>query len=531
MPFVPDAPATGRFVPDAPPAREALIAAPEKSLAARGDEFLTEAGKGLGEGVASLATGAIATPAAGLAGLGADIAQGVSKLSGGPANLPEDLGARTVEKVQDALTYKPRSEAGKKVVGALSYPGELLAKGADRAGEAAFPESPRAATGLRTLIEGLPMALGIKGAPKFKAAAGVKLAEESAAAATEKAKNAPHDKILADSKDAGLVVPPTQAADTFINNLLEGAAGQAKTGQKASIKNQPRAQEMARKALGLPEGAPLTADTLKGLRDTAGADYEAVRNAGRVVPDAQYASELDAIAQQHHGAATSFPKAAKDDVTKLVDSLKVNEFAAGDAIDQIKLLREDADKAFRQGDNRLGKANKQAALALEDAIDRHLGISGAAPDLVANYRKAREQIAKTYAVQAALDADGTINMAKFAADLKKGKVLAEELKLMGEFAGTFKSASQNLKRNVPDFSLADLLIGGAGGAAGGWPAITVAGARPALRSAMLSGPGQKALARQPTYGPSRATSMAANPATANILETLGVTLPATGHQQ
>ena len=56
---------------------------------------------------------------------------------------------------------------------------------------------------------------------------------------------------------------------------------------------------------------------------------------------------------------------------------------AGNAIDAIKVLREQADKAFRTGDTGLGKASMAAASAIESQIERHLANNGNADALSA----------------------------------------------------------------------------------------------------------------------------------------------------
>src|SRR5688500_17021398 len=79
------------------------------------------------ESVMSVGTGAVATPIAGLAGLGTAAARGLGLTDAFPGDV--------VERVQSALTYQPRTKAGSAATGAVSYPFEKLAQGADWVGQ------------------------------------------------------------------------------------------------------------------------------------------------------------------------------------------------------------------------------------------------------------------------------------------------------------------------------------------------------------------------------------------------------------
>lgn len=78
----------------------------------------------LGETLAHFGSGAGAAPAAGLAGL-----------AGAPQGL--DRAVSNVEKTADALTYQPASAGGRALTRTLSLPMEMLARGADVAGDVA----------------------------------------------------------------------------------------------------------------------------------------------------------------------------------------------------------------------------------------------------------------------------------------------------------------------------------------------------------------------------------------------------------
>lgn len=99
------------------------------------------------EAALSMATGAVATPVAGLAGLAS------TPFATDPAAV--------IRRVQEALTYSPRTQGGQQVAGVVAYPFEKLAQGADAAGEFVrrTTGSPLLATGVNTAIQAAPALL------------------------------------------------------------------------------------------------------------------------------------------------------------------------------------------------------------------------------------------------------------------------------------------------------------------------------------------------------------------------------------
>lgn len=113
------------------------------------------------EPAATIATGAIAEPVAGIAGLAKTITSG-----------PE-AGAETIEQVQDAMTYEPRTESGQ---GAMQAIGETLhpiiepiGEAVQAVGDVAYKAGgPVAGAGTITAIAAIPELLGLKGSRAAK---------------------------------------------------------------------------------------------------------------------------------------------------------------------------------------------------------------------------------------------------------------------------------------------------------------------------------------------------------------------------
>jgi hypothetical protein len=150
-------------------------------------------------------------------------------------------------------------------------------------------------------------------------------------------------------------------------------------------------------------------------------------------------------------------------------------------VEKIKQLRTAADDAFRTGNTDIGRSSKAAATALEDAIESHLGAIGS-PELLQQFRDARQLIAKTYSVQKALNVEtGTVDARKLAAELQRGKPLSGGIKEAAQFAARFPKAAQTPEQmgSLPQWSPLDLSAGigtaGIGGLLSGGNPLALAG--------------------------------------------------------
>lgn len=291
------------------------------------------------------------------------------------------------------------------------------------------------------------------------------------------------------ARDAGFVIPPTQANPNLANRLLEGLSGKLTTAQNASAKNKEVFDRLAAQSLGLPADVKLTPDVLMGVRKNAGEAYNAISNSGIVQPTQSYFQALDDIAKPYITAMQGFPNAKPSPVLQLVESLKSPQFDAGAAVAKIKELRSAADDAFRTGNTDIARASKSAANELENVLETHLQQIGQ-PEVLNAFRDARQLIAKTYTVEKALNkATGSIDGRKLASQLQKGKPLTGELRTAAEFASRFPKASQALEGmgSLPQTSPLDWVAGLGLAASTANPLNMLAiGARPAARATALS---------------------------------------------
>lgn len=327
-----------------------------------------------------------------------------------------------------------------------------------------------------------------------------RLAAKTAEAAGEKTANAGRDAALAAGQEAGYVVPPRMVQKQGTPGaLLEAAGGRTKLEQQASNRNQTVTNDLAKKALGVTDEGPITPEILKGIRTKAGEAYEAIRGAGQITADKQFSADLAKITQKYQGASKDFPELAKNEIGDIVASINKPSFSADAALDAISILRDKAAAAYAKGDKAVGSAYKQTSQAMEDAIERNL-IEQGSTGAVKAFQAARRLIAKTYTVEKSLEAGGNVSARTIAGELKRGKPLSEELKVIGDFAGNFPKAAQNVAKVEP-YSVTDAFAGAMLASAGGMPAAALPLLRPAARSVVLSDTYQKLMAN-PTYGTS-----------------------------
>lgn len=459
------------------------------------------------ESAMSLGSGMAGAVAGGISGLATTLTN-----AAGLTNTPP---SDRVHQVQDAMTFQPRTEAGKLGTRIATYLPEKVAEFGDFAGGKAtdlasiLGASPELAANLGTQLN-----VGVQALPAMLGrVAGATGGAESPAAAASRAKlkslNEPVDKGIAAARDGGLAITPTQANAGMIPKAIESLAGSARLEKMASTKNAPVINKLIRKDVGLADDVPITRDALAKVREEAGKAYDDVKNAGEVVTDAKYKADLAEITKSYDTSAKSFAHRAENPFQKTLDGLRTDKFDAASAVEEIKLLRGDADKAFRSGDKTLGRAYRQAAEAMDDMLDRHLSASGN-PQAVAAYKEARVRIAKTYAADKALnDSTGNINAGVYAREMKRGKPLTGEAETVARFGEQFPKSAQAVERagatGPTAFDAMLGVLGGVGGAMahgamGGGVALPLALARPATRAALMSGPLQRSLTTPPNYG-------------------------------
>lgn len=338
------------------------------------------------------------------------------------------------------------------------------------------------------------------------------------ALAAKQQQNLPRDTTLAAGQAEGYVVPPGSVdpvSGRFV--VAERIAGKTMLEQMMSAKNQETTNKLARRAVGLPEDAPITSEALQDIRKYEFArGYEPIKRLGNINVDNNYLNDLIRIEQKFKGASGSFPNAVPDTVTKIVNAHLVQKFDAGDAIEIVQNLRNDASASFKRGDNNIGFAQREIAKSLENQIERSIFNSGIvnASDMLDDFRAARQRMAISHTIEDAVrEGTGNVSAQKLASRLQAGKFLSGDLKTTAEFASAFPRVTQMPQQFGTPSSGAMLgttgavgaalgaLAGGAPGAAIGSQAGAVAPSMisSAMRRYLMSGMAQRAA--QPRYDP------------------------------
>lgn len=360
-------------------------------------------------------------------------------------------------------------------------------------------------TAQNTLISGALAGAGQKVANM----AGDALSRKLGALAFRKSQNAVRDKTVSDALDAGLVVPPSSVNPTAWNVAKESVAGKISTAQAASNRNASVIDGMVRKAIGLPDDAPLHAETFNGLREAAyKTGYKPIADLPAIGADDAMLLEVASLSPAKAGGAVKTP--AQGEIDDLINALtNQRQWTGEQLIGDIKALRDQARVNFRAasgpqpnssaGD--LARAQIKAADALEKLAERSVG----EPGLVFNLREARKLIAKTHDVEdAVIEGGGTVAAKKLAQMLQKGKPLTDELAVIARFANNFPKAVQPQAQVAgPGISALRATAGpmlGMGGAMAGAPLPLAAAAAayplvvpPLMRAQLLSRSSQNAL--------------------------------------
>jgi len=324
--------------------------------------------------------------------------------------------------------------------------------------------------------------------------------------ALQRAQNAPRTQTLNDALDAGLVVPPSDVAPTVANTVKESFAGKAALGQQASNQNAPMIDNLARKAIGLPNDAELSPAVLKSVREQAyQAGYKPITDLQQIVEDPAFLQNVAKLSPKSSGGAVK--SAAQGEIDDMIGALSSQKAWTGEQLMMdIRALREQAKANFRGGapETALAKAQTKAAELLEGLAERNVIQQGGSPGAIQAMRDARKLIAKTHTVEDALvEGGGTIDARKLARMVQNGQPMTDELGVIARFANNYKRAVQPTQQiGGPGVSKLDAVMstgaGGAGFAMGG-PAGAVAGAAAPFvvprvaRAALLSKPSQNAL--------------------------------------
>lgn len=322
------------------------------------------------------------------------------------------------------------------------------------------------------------------------------------------------------ARDLGYKVAPSDAvlkgASAPMGKFIEGLSGSPKLQVDASIKNQGITNALAAQDIGVPKGTDLTPDVLDAAEQPHYKAYEAVKSIGQVPIDSKFKNTVASIGQESQDA---FPMDSSPALDKLKQAyLQPDSFGANGAVLKIRQLRKDGNLNIASRDPekmQLGYAQRQIAGAIEDQIDRYASSRPEGfdnPNLITNFRNARQALAKIQTVRDSITPGTTdVSAPYIAKQLNKGAPLSGNLLKIADTTNNFPSAMRNagpLRNKVPVNAL-EGMMGGAGmiyGAATHNPGTMAKTAglilgRPALRAGLLTDIYQNTMFPKPPMDP------------------------------
>lgn len=326
-------------------------------------------------------------------------------------------------------------------------------------------------------------------------------------AAATQAKNAVKDAAVADAKEMGLKTVPSISGGNALGRTVEGLTGTAKAKQMAAVENQPVIDGIIRKTMGLADDAPISKETMRGVRAEAAArGYDPVRQFQTIVTDDIFHQKIGALTSRSDNAAKDFGALVDSDVKPLVDGLRqVKAFSGDTAVDAAAIFREKASDLYAQGNKTLATAYRKAADAVEDQIERGLergGKDGAS--MMKEFRAARVKMAQSFDIEKAIrEGEGTIDARVLGKIFGKdpGR-LSGDLGRLGRAASAMPDVMQPPKAGWANhFTALDTNVGALGSIFAGNPLpLAIPATRAGARMGLMSGPGQRMMTT-PSYGP------------------------------
>jgi hypothetical protein len=451
--------------------------------------------EGLGEAALNMGSSALALPV--------EAAASLYKLTTAPKGKKVEEANKATAAVGQAMTYQPRSDAGKAISQVLNYPAELISKVGNGLGDWVTQKTGSAGLGATAAM--VPQAAAVlAGARGPKLAAKVATAQD-AILAREAAASAPRQAAVLDARTKGFKLSPSEAGGP-VTQTVQSVAGGPKLEKEISADNSRRVQELVKLDLELDPNDVLDQSKLEELREKAEIPYEQLGATGMIRADGKFVSDLANTGADFAKIDKAFPKehraGSQVDMSE-IESLKGRylqpQFTADEAILAMRQLRKDARTNLKNYDpekNAVGIVQRQIADVFLDRLDRHAQSLGN-PELVKSFVAARKQLAKIQAVEDAMHADrvSARSLARMY-DNGKGRPLDGNLKTIAESATRFEKSFQDVDPQQwrGFLSGVDYFIGVAGAMHN--PALSAAVlARPAARAVLKSKPVQRAMTK------------------------------------
>jgi len=426
----------------------------------------TDIGQGITEIPGVLATGLFGT-------LAGNVVGPITSMYEGSFGTPQ--GVRRAEdvarNVQQALTYQPRTQTGRDILGGFS----------------SFMD----ATKLAGLNPATATELAVLGSPVFqqgKLAGSAKLAERAAAQQETNVAKSFENAAKIDAANLavkhGIALNPAEANPTRANRLKASMAGAENLTENLSKINEPRFTQLALQDMGLPPNTVLNAKAFEAALDQHSGPYNRIKEIPALAADDAVLSEIQSLRVDRPPIGG---EASAKAVNKLVDEAvaKIKAGRSGsEVIADIRKLRRDANAVYNAQQKSgvpdpvkiaRADANKKLADSLENLIEANVRD----PNMLAELRAARAAMAKVYDYERATNfATNRIDPTVLAKMVEEGKPLSGIAADIGKIVAVYPDIAQQGKTGKPFWAperltrstaagTIGLAIGGLPGAIGG----------------------------------------------------------------
>jgi hypothetical protein len=379
------------------------------------------------------AIGAIAGPAAG-------VFETVKSGKYGTAEGVE-IGKKRAKEVMKSMTYQPQTAEGRRNIEAL---GEVLGSEALRPLQGAIG-LPTSSIPVQSVRPALQYGKNIIGQEAALAAQPITKALETRAAGkaaqrtAESFERAPQIDAAKEAARLGILLDPAVSNPTRVNKLLSTTMDSADLNASLAQENLPKYGNIAKAEMGIPQTTPLTSSKVfDNARENIAGPYNDIKNIGQFIADQKTLDSLDNIRPKALIGGKTAANTAGSLVDDAIEQLS-NGMSGKDLLENISQLKKDANRsrasiAATADDLHIADVKMKIVSALEDMIDSNVSN----PKLLSAYKKARADMAKIYAYEAATDiATGYVDPQKLNKLLDRGVPLSGNAKAMAQIAGNF----------------------------------------------------------------------------------------------
>ena len=338
-----------------------------------------------------------------------------------------ELAQQRAAKIAGAMTYEPRTQAGKTLTQVIAKPFEGM--------------PPYLGGNMAAVTSTLGPAAAqqtFQAAQKARAPSAAKVARMTA----EDYARGPQIDAAADAQRMGILLRPTDIQPTPGPRVTEAVAG-AKGGEKVVAANKTQVRKIQLNDMGMPETAPLnTVDTFDAARKKVSKPYDEVAKLPVQQADDAMVQRLEALRPDLAiiGAEDYAPT-----ISKIVDSA-IDRTQSGltgqQLLDNISTLRDRAKRTYanKAADDKaldIADTNLKVASELESMIENSI----TNPKLLSQFRDARQKMARIYAYEGATDLNtGVLDVKKLSRITAKNNNLTGDIGALGRIAGNFPHA-------------------------------------------------------------------------------------------